>query len=262
MAGEIDLEKLGMTQEEWDALDEGEQTKLLEESSQQTQEPETEKQIKGLLADLKKERDRRSTSEEKVSELEERISEMEALLEKKEAKTSEEEEEEEEGEEGEFVTAGKVKKVVQTVLSKREEEYNKRILALESAILSGRLKTSEDAVKEKYSPEKVGEELCYDKVMDEGFSKLLKENPAYREVVLSSANPAEEAYKIGLTHPDFQSLLKSKATGEAVDKLGRPKPKTKIGSGQGGTGFDASKASIGDLIKLSGEELLKLAKET
>lgn len=254
----VDLAKLGMTQEEFDALSEEEQKKLAEQAPLPAQESETEKEIRGLLTDLKKERERRSTSEEKAAELEGRIEDLEGRLEEATKKREEESTEND----TEMLTVGEAKKVISETLSKREAEYDKRIGGLSLKIDTVVLKLSEDAVKEKYSPEKVGADLCYDKVIDEGFAKLVKENPAYKVVVANSANPGEEAYKIGLTHPDFQALLKTETAKGVIDKLGTTKVKTGIGSSQGSTGFDVSKASISDLLKLSKEDLDKLARTT
>lgn len=254
----VDLAKLGMAQEEFDALSEEEQKKLTEEAPLPAQESETEKQIRGLLADLMKERDRRSTSEEKASELEARIEDLEGRLEEATKKREEESTEND----TEMLTVGEAKKLVSATLAKREAEYDKRISGLSFRIDATILKLSEDVVKEKYSPEKVGADLCYDKVIDDGFAKLVKENPAYKIVVTNSPNPAEEAYKIGLTHPDFQTLLKTETAKGLIDKLGTTKVKTGIGSSQGSVGFDVGKASISDLLKLSKEDLQKLARTT
>ena len=125
-----------------------------------------------------------------------------------------------------------------------------------------RIKTSEDAVKKEFSPEKVGKDLCYDKVIDEGFSKLVEQNPGYKAAVRNSANPALEAYKIGLTHPDFAALMKQKTAESVVDKLTTPKVKTGVGSAGGGTGIDASKYTLQELIDLPDKELEKLRKQT
>ena len=255
---EVNSEKLGLSQEEFDALSKEEQDKLSEEASLPAQEPDTEKQIKGLLAELRKERDRRSTSEEKAAELEERIEDLEARLEEVTAKRQEGTTERD----GEVLTVGEAKKLLADVLSQKDAEWDKRIGGLVAMIQSDKLKASEDATREKYSPEKVGADLCYDKVIDEGFAKLVKDNPAYKVVVINSPNPGLEAYKIGLTHPDFQALLKTKAAATVVDKLTTTKVKTGVGSSQGATGFDASNASISDLLKLSDEDLKKLARKT
>ena len=77
----VDLEKLGMTKEEFEAADETEQQRLLEKAPLPAQESESEKQIKGLLDDLKKERARRSEAQQRTDDLEVRIEELEGRLE-------------------------------------------------------------------------------------------------------------------------------------------------------------------------------------
>lgn len=254
----VDLEKLGMTQEEFVALDDTEQQKLFEEAPLPAQEPETEKQIKGLLEDLRKERARRSESEGKTDDLEARIEELEGKLEEAAKKREEEPSEDD----GEILTKGDAKKLLGEVLSKREGEVEKRFAGIMAMLDADRIKTSEDTVKEEFSPEKVGKDLCYDKVIDEGFSKLVEQNPGYKVAVRNSANPALEAYKIGLTHPDFAALMKQKTAESVVDKLTTTKVKTAIGSGGGGGGADASKYTLQELIDLPDKELEKLRKQT
>lgn len=259
MSGEqVNLEELGLTKEQYDGLTEEERQQLLaaHKPEEEKEIPESEKQIRGILADLKKERERRSMSEGKTVELEERIQELEtALAEKKETSITTEDNED-------VATVGRIKEILADVLTKKEAEYNQRVNALEARILSSNLKTSEDGAKEIYSVEKVGEKLSYDNVIDNGFALLVKENPSYKAVVINSQDPAKEAYKIGLTHPDFQALLKKKAAGEIVEKLTTTKVKTGVGSGQGSTGFDASKATIQDLLKLTDKELEDLRRQT
>jgi len=256
MAGEkVDLEKLGMTQEEWDALEEEEQKEKIEELSRRAQESETEKRLKGILADLQDERKRRSISEERVAELEGRIEELEEALEEKVEKEPSSEKDDE------WLTLGKAKKVLEEILAKREAEYEGRIADLEASILSNRFKASEDDARKSYSPEKVGEELCYDKVIDNGFAELIKDNPAYKAVVVNSANPAEEAYKIGLTHPNFRDLLKKRGIEVVVEKLSETKVKTGIGSSQGATGLDEN-TPLEDILKMDDKTLEKYRRTT
>jgi len=254
----VDLEKLEMTKEDFEALEEAEQQRLLEEAPLPAQESENEKQIKGLLYDLKTERDRRAVSEEKSAELEGRIEEMETRLEEATKKR------EEEGavDDGEMLTVGEAKKLLKETLGKREEEHDKEIAELKESILATKLKDSEDSAKEKYSPEKVGADLCYDKVIDEGFSKMVKDNPAYKVVVRNSVNPGLEAYKIGLQHPDFAALVRKKTAEGLIDRLGAVKVKTGVGSAAGGTGIDTSKYTLQELIDMDEKELAKLRKKT
>lgn len=260
---QVDLEKLGMTQEEFEALEDTEQQKLLEEAPLPAPESENEKQIKGLLEDLKKERGRRTESETEQDDLKTRITELEEKLTEAIKKREVEEPNEDDNEP---LTKGEAKKLLNEVLSKREtlskEEFDKKLSSVVARIDADRIKISEDTVKEEFSPEKVGKELCWDKVIDDGFKKLVVENPAYKLVVRNSPNPALEAYKIGLTHPDFASLIKQQTASTVIDKLTKVKVKTGVGSAGGAGGaVDVSKLSLQETINLDDATLEKLRKE-
>lgn len=250
----VDYEKLGVTKEAFEALEEGEQKKLLEEKGSTTagpQKDEQEKQIRGLLTDLKEEREKRHTSEAKTEELNERIEALEITLEELNKTTI--------SDEGFTGSPAEIKALVSQEVAAKEKAFKDELANLRTQILSDRLKLSEKATIEKYSPSKVGEEFAYEKVIKEGLQELIKQNPSYKEVVLRSDNPAEEAYRIGLTHPKFQALLEKKGAQGIVEQLTKLKPKTGVGSAAGATGIDVSKTSIEDLMKLKDSELDKLA---
>lgn len=262
-ANQVDLEKLGMTKEDFEALDEAEQQKYLEEAPLPAPESETDKQIKGLLEDLKKERGRRAESEEEQGDLKARIADLEEKLVEAVKKREEEVPSEDDNEP---LTKGEAKKLLNEILSKREtlskEEFDKKLASVVAIIDADRIKISEDAVKEEFSVEKVGKELCWDKVIDDGFKKLVVQNPAYKLVVRNSPNPALEAYKIGLTHPDFAPLIKQQAASSVIDKITKVKVKTGVGSGGGGGGeVDVSKLTLQETINLDDATLEKLRKE-
>lgn len=257
----VDLEKLGMTKEEFEALDETEQQIRFEEAPLPAPESESEKAMKGLLEDLKAERARRQAAEEKTDELETRIDDLETKL----TETAQKRKEEPSADDEDPLTKGEAKKLLKEILAQREKlttaEFDKKLNAIMSILDADRIKISEDAVKAKFTLEKVGKDLCYDNVIDNGFQKLVDQNPAYKSVVRNSANPALEAYKIGLTHPDFAALAKQQIASTVVDKITTTKVKTAVGSAGGGGGADATKYTLEELIKMDDKELEKLRRE-
>jgi len=231
---------------------------LEKESTPQTPpQDELEKQVKGLLADLQKERERRHLAEQDMQYLKERVEELEGLIGEL-GQTPEEEISDDE-----FTgSLPEIKKIAEQTVEEKTNALVNEIQTLRAQILSEKLAIAEERAKERYAPDKVGEDLSYDKVIS-AFEELVKANPGYRQAVLSARDPAEEAYRLGLTHPKFRELLQKQAEGEVVSKLTSPKPKTGVGSVKGGGGLNSlESASIEDLINLSDEELDKLARQT
>ncbi len=229
-----------------------EQETLEEEEASTPKRQEEDERIRGILADLQEERRRRREAEERLKELE---AMMEALNEMEEEETADE------GkldlDEADVLTVKDAKRL----LGKEIEAVKKELLNIKQAYISEKLRLSEESVREKYSPDKVGEELSYDKVIEEGFRELVKENPAYREVVLNSPNPAEEAYRLGLTHPKFREILLRKESEKVIDQITKEKPKTGVKAGGGkGTNIDVSQLSLDELLKLPAEKLYELEK--
>ena len=265
--GNVDLEKLGITQEEFDSLPEEEQKALLaqqgepgqqgdpsHQGQQGQQDDDAEKKVKGILADLQKERAKNRELQEKVSQLQSEYEQVTSLLEELQEKKGD-------GDEAvsdeDVATIKHVKSILKQELDKYGGMFAQTISSLESKFLA----ISEKEAQAKYSPEKVGE-LSYDKVIEEGLKPLLEQNPNYKFVIRNSPNPAEEAYRIGLTHPKFQEVLLKKKQQEILEKLSKEKAKTGVGSaGSGGVTGISESTPIEDLLRLSDEELDRLARE-
>jgi len=256
------LEKEGLTPEDLDNLSEEEKAELLKGSEPakpeegKPQEDDKDRQINGLLSDLQRERAAKREQKEQLDALNERLAEAEESV-KEFSKTKEEDL----GiEEDEYLQAKHAKKLLKQEIARVEkgimDKVSPTIQNLEGRLLS----ISENETKTKYAPAKVGKDLAYDEVLKNGLGPLLKDNPEYRQVIRRAANPAEEAYRIGLTHPKFQDLMKKRSQQELVDKLSRGKPKTGVGGSGATKTTDLKTASVDDLLKLSDEELDKLAK--
>jgi len=227
------------------------------EPTPQVQQDELEKQVKGLLADLQKERERRHLAEEDLTSLKSRIEELESLI----AELGQSSTEPDISEDEFTGSLPEVKTLVEKTVEEKSQALLSEIQSLRAQILSEKLAMSEEKAREKYSPEKVGEDLSYDKVLS-AFEELAKSNPGYKQAVLAARDPAEEAYRLGLTHPKLRELLQKQAAGDVISKMTSPKPRTGVGSSKGGGGVSMGNASIDDLLKLSDEELDKLARQT
>jgi len=86
-----------------------------------------------------------------------------------------------------------------------EEMVNRRLQGLEANYRQQYLNTLESAARQKYSD--------YDSVLGTYTAELIKGNPGkgiapdpgVLNAIMHSSNPAELAYRIGMTHPDFSA---------------------------------------------------------
>ncbi|MGE4357519.1 MAG: hypothetical protein AB7E08_03060 [Candidatus Omnitrophota bacterium] len=263
--GEENLKDLGLSQEELNALSEEEKKELLgEEKPKESappapQEDEKEKAIRGLVADLQKERQEKREFKAKLEELEEKYQAITEAL--QEAEKSPEAQESLGLTDEDYLNFKTARKLLEEKIASLKNEIvtalDRKIDRMEDKFIA----LSEKEIASKYSPEKVGEELSYEKVIEEGLKPLLQENPALKLSIKNSANPAEAAYKLGLTHPKFIELLAKKKAEEVIKKLTEEKPKTGGGGGGATGGFNLESASIDDLLKLSDKELDELAQK-
>ena len=251
----VDLEKLGLTQEQYDALSQEEKDKL----STHPESDEKEKQIKGILADLQKERAKNRELGDTLEDLKGKYEEVVSMLD--ELKSSGSTPEDLGLTEEDIPNLKQLKQILKKEIENYGEQYVAPLMTSISAMESKFIALSEKETKEKYSSDKVGADLSYDKVIEEGLTPLLKTNPGYKTVIRNSANPAEEAYRIGLLHPKFQEMVTKKKQQEFLDKLTQGKIKTGVGSGGPTGGGVSAETPIQDLLKLSDEELDRLARK-
>ncbi len=277
MADDVNLEQLGVTQEEWDSLDPELQQELQAETqaqqqgevTQETEKPqeetaqaeqatqkvqEWEREKAGLLRDLQ---ERRQRERELKAQLEELNQQQQEAAEKAEEKPDDD------------VALQADIKVRDAKIKKLEDQLNivsQEQQGAKQKEISAFLAHSEQEAMEKYSEDKVGKDLCFQNVYDNGFKKMAELNPAYAQVVLMSQHPAEEAYRIGLMHSDFANkqatTAKAQGGAEILDKL-RNRPITAgamASAGGGSSGIDVSTASVDELANLPDDVLNELLK--
>ncbi len=217
---------------------------------------------KGILRDLQEERERRRKAEELAERTAREISELREQFNAKIAAADEKPVEDDiKLGDDDLTTFGAIKKYTDKMIREKVEPMAKKIAAYEQEIFANKILNSEKAAKEKYNVAAVGSELAYDKVFEEGTREMVKMNPGFVEAIRNSPNPAETAYEIGLLHPKFKNIRQKSQAEEIVEKIAAPKAVTgRTGAGKSG-GFNAKTATIADLVKLSDEELDKLARE-
>ncbi len=143
---------------------------------------------------------------------------------------------------------------------KVEERFIKLLDEIERTNLDRRMYESEERAIEKHKDEPEG--LDYVNVFKK-CEELCKINPGYWSVIRYSSNPAEAAYKIGLTHPDLElkkdELNKQKLLGN-IDKT----KATTLKAGGGKTSISIDQYSPQELIDMGMKNpamLEKLARE-
>ncbi|MBA3051877.1 hypothetical protein FP828_03560 [bacterium] len=203
---------------------------------------EDDERFKGLIADNQKERNARHSADEELARLREENGMLsEELAGKKnpnsggtlEGKSDDE-----------LLTVGAVKNLLKQA-SEQTEEYDKK---QRQAEFTRKMRDSEEAAKEKFTVAKVGEGLDFMSVL-EGWKRIVAKNPGYAAVINNSKNPAEEAYKIGLTDPEIAQRVANSTNSQLLAKM-----KT------GGSGFipKGGVKSGGALEDLSQTELMAM----
>lgn len=256
MADELDPKEVeGLTPEEQEKL--GIKPEATKDEPEQPQESEAEKvnkQLKGILGDLQEERKRRQDLELKLRDLEAAKQQFEAQIVEAGKET------EPTFKDDDVPTVRGVKKVAEDVTTPIKQQME----ALRGELNAYKVSLSEQKAINEYTADKVGVDLEYNKVISEGFTELVRQNPGYRAVVLGSSNPAEEAYRIGLTHPKFRDIILKREAEKMLEKLNTNTDKAKVPAGGGGgkNKIKVENLSVKDLMKLSDEELDRLAQES
>ncbi len=256
MADELDPKDAeGLTPEEQEKLGIKPEAKKDEpEQPQETEAEKVDKRIKGILGDLQEERKRRQELELKLRELELAKQQFEEQL------IDAGKEDEPTFKDDDVPTVRGVKKVAEDVTTPIKQQME----ALRGELTAYKISLSEQKAINEYSADKVGADLEYNKVINEGYVEMLKVNPAYKAVVLNSPNPAEEAYRIGLNHPKFKDIILKREAEKMLEKINTNTDKTKVPAGGGGgkVKVNLQNLSVKDLMKLSDEELDRMARES
>jgi hypothetical protein len=213
--------------------------------------------VAGLKREMLAERERRRQAELKLKEFEDRLNSMSAFK-----KPDEVVKDEYSGMEDDDVASVKLvrdmamrQKALEDRLARQEAEAK----ALKELEKQQQISRTEKETRGKYSAEKVGQEYSYETILAEEIEPMLAETPEYADIIRSSRNPAETAYKLGLARRlDVNTVFQPKAIPQQAKK---PLPKTLGGlpSGGGTSGEISVEALKGkDLGDLTDEEFEKV----
>ncbi len=202
------------------------QEELIEKLNDMDYDWDKHPKVQGIIRDNQKEREMRHSVEQQILQLR---SENQKL--KQEFENTAKDQEDELGiledvNDGDYLTVAQAKKLLQKGFSSKEKEVEK----LKQDQHAHRIQEAEAAAKEKYTANKVGEGLDYTSVIENGYKKLLEDNPALHQGVMSSSNPAETAYKLGLTHPDVAQKADAIKKQQLLKKLNNVKTPRSGGS--------------------------------
>lgn len=143
-----------------------------------------------------------------------------------------------------FPSYGEVDGIVEKVLQKR-------LKPVEQKLRDQEIRQGEEVMRMKYPD--------YDEVLNTFTRQIFKEDPSLANLVYQSSQAPLYAYRLGITHPEYQKRVKSKTTQDIAGTIQRnqslPKPVGKVG-GSGG----ASSTSVWDLPKDKFNEMVKRAK--
>jgi len=185
-------------------------TQLLDEAKKLGWKPEDSSEFKGVIKDLNRERETRQQVQGQVTMLQEQV---DILMQEKEKVV------EDPAKDEEFLT----RKEAKLLLDKATKDSTKEEQMREQRRLNDKFASDEADAKTKLTEEAKGVGLDYLSVLHEGYAKIIADNPAYKDVVLAAGqrgkNMAEEAYKIGLTHPDIQARIQSKKNLETLEDI-------------------------------------------
>lgn len=144
---------------------------------------------------------------------------------------------------GDFVAKEQVQKTVERLYSSLKSELQDQVVAI-----------TEYAAKQMYPD--------FDDVVTKYTADIVRQNPDMYKLIMSSKNPSDTAYKMGLTHPAYLQDKMSKTTKEMVNKVNqnirhKPTLATQLGAQAGTPGYDANAVK-----SMSSEEFQKLVEQS
>ena len=203
------------------------------------------KEFKGLMADKVTETGRRQEAEQNLSTANQQLNEANSTI--AEMRASKETVSEEATDDSEFLTRGQLN----AELDKKAKADDERAKKLQQGEQEKRYAASESEAKKEFTAEKYGEGLDYATVTKIGTAAMCQQNPGHLATIRLAPNPAEEAYRIGLLHPDFAGKADKAKTQKLLDDLST-----------GNTSQSGASVQAADLASMNEqdqfEELLKL----
>lgn len=215
----------------------------------------------GIKREMFKERERRRQAEAKLKELEEKIAQANKTA--IEPQKVVEKDKFSEYEDDDVVSIKLLKEQAEEIkLLKEKMSYQEKEAQLKRERQAVEIqRKTEKEIREKYSEASVGAEYSYDTILVEEIEPLLQSEPYIADVIRNSKNPAETAYRIGLSRRlDLEKI--KKPIEKAVSLPKTPKTVGSIASSGGHSGelsiegLDESKIS-----DLKEEDLLRLIKK-
>lgn len=209
--------------------------------------------VSGLKTDLMAERERRRRAEEQLAQLNARIN----ALETQKAPQDKPKGFLDDFADDDVVPAKIAKQTFAEIdaIKRRLEEREQAEIVRARVSESERIARSEQEVRAKYSAEAVGDEMSYENVFANFTLPLIEADPTVGEYIRRSKNPAEEAYRIGLSRVvDPLKMVQQKA------EVKKAAPKT-LGQAQSAGGKVEANIENVDPKKLTDKQLEELLRK-
>jgi len=208
--------------------------------------------VQGIIHDNQKERELRHSVEDQLTQMRVKNEMLRRELEKE--GSGEEDLDEldiigDDVKDDDYLTVAQAKQLAKRMSSQQQKQQQQQ----QQQSRAERIRESESNAKNKYTADKVGEGLDYMNVIDKGYKEMVKENPSLHQTVQSSHDPAETAYRLGLTHPEVQEKMKEVQKQELLKKINNQKG-PRGGSG-GEKGLSTTDSEMESLLGKPVEEL-------
>lgn len=233
---------------------EKQQIVLLEDLKKTGWKPESLPEFQGIIKDMQSERQSKQLTEDRLISLE---GEKKLLSDELASKKDKEDDEFEGRNDDEVLTIAEAKKMLQKGLQQVKGNDAER----QKADMHQRLISSEEAAVKELTTEKMGEGLDYLSVIKNGYSKMVKKNPKYQEVMINSQDPAKSAYEIGLMDESIREIVEKQKNITILDNLKKAGKVVPKGGGSITEYAAVEEDDFNKIIEMPESELMKVLKD-
>ncbi len=128
----------------------------------------------------------------------------------------------------ELVTTSKALQMAKKMATRESQEIRKELESLQTKINLQNYSAEENAMRSKHDD--------YDYVIDNFVRPMIKNDPAYQQMIINSKNPIQTAYKLGKLSDDYQEQpMKNNDAVQKAEKMIKNSQKPLSGNAAGGS---------------------------